>query len=133
MSFVSKTQKENNEKENKKVKFKNCDINKKQNDNNQKQEIECKIEDEKENKADKNIINNLKIKTENINNLKNKLKLRLKTFQKKYNTENNKSKNIIKSELIAQKVKILEQNISQYQTEKNKYVEKKKIFSKTSG
>ena len=65
--------------------------------------------------------------------LKNKLKLRLKTFQKKYNTENNKSKNIIKSELIDQKVKILEQNISQYQTEKNKYVEKKKIFSKTSG
>ena len=133
MSFVSKTQKEKNEKENKKVKFKNCDINKKQNDNNQKQEIGCKIEDEKENKADKNIINNLKIKTENINNLKNKLKLRLKTFQKKYNTENNKSKNIIKSELIDQKVKILEQNISQYQTEKNKYVEKKKIFSKTSG
>ena len=28
MSFVSKTQKEKNEKENKKVKFKNCDINK---------------------------------------------------------------------------------------------------------
>ena len=56
------------------------------------------------------------------------MKLRLKTFQKKYNTENNKSKNIIKSELIEQKVKILEQNISQYQTEKNKYVEKKKDF-----
>ena len=31
-----------------------------------KQEIECKLEDEKENKVDKNIINNLKIKTENI-------------------------------------------------------------------
>ena len=39
----------------------------------------------------------------------------MKSLQKKYKTENN---NILKSEFISQKVRILELNIKQYQTEK---------------
>ena len=60
-----------------------------------------------------NSINNLK---NNENRLKNKLQSRLKSLQKKYKTEYNN--NILKSEFISQKVKLLELNIKQYQTEK---------------
>ena len=59
-----------------------------------------------------NSINSLK---NNTDKLKNKLQSRLKSLQKKYKTENN---NILKSEFISQKVRILELNIKQYQTEK---------------
>ena len=128
MNYFLTSQKEKNEKDSKRVKFKDCitKANTKQNDNDKIQEIEDQlIEGEKEeNKYNKNNTD-LKINIKNINNL-NKLKSRLKSLQKKYNTENNRRKKLIKSELIFQKVKLLEQNMSQYQTEKNKSVKKKR-------
>ena len=128
MNYFLASQKEKNEKDGKRVKFKDCIINTntKQNDNDKIQEIEDQlIEGEKEeNKYNKNNTD-LKINIKNINTL-NKLKSRLKSLQKKYNTENNRRKKLIKSELIFQKVKLLEQNMSQYQTEKNKSVKKKR-------
>ena len=48
--------------------------------------------------------------------MKNKLQSRIKSLQKKYKTENN---NIIKSEIIFHKVRLLEFKINQHQTEKN--------------
>ena len=78
------------------------------------------LEKKTKNKIDNNInykktnsINSLK---NNTDKLKNKLQSRLKSLQKKYKTENN---NILKSEFISQKVRILELNIKQYQTEKS--------------
>ena len=125
MNCFPKTQKEKNEI--KKVKFKNCLIDTKKNDDTRNKEIVDQLVEEKNYINDKDNINYLKTNTKNINNLKNKLKSRLKSLQKRYNTENSKNKNVIKSELIYQKVKLLEQNISQYQTEKNKNVKKKRV------
>ena len=116
MNCFPKMQKEKNEI--KKVKFKNCLIDTKKNDDTRNKEIVDQLVEEKNYINDKDNINYLKTNTKNINNLKNKLKSRLKSLQKRYNTENSKNKNVIKSELIYQKVKLLEQNISQYQTEK---------------
>ena len=82
---------------------------------NENQNLEKKIQ----NKIDINInykkINSINALKNNIDKLKNKLQTRLKSLQKKYKTENN---NILKSEFISQKVRILELNIKQYQTEK---------------
>ena len=82
---------------------------------NENQNLEKKIQykiDNNINYKKTNSINSLK---NNTDKLKNKLQSRLKSLQKKYKTENN---NILKSEFISQKVRILELNIKQYQTEK---------------